>query len=287
MVILVLFNIIAPTGWKVGILRIEDVAVGFAISLGVGLVFWPRGAAALLRQNLAAAYSRTSDYVAAMVEQLSGLDGGANPSRAELAATTAVHRLDDSFSQYLAERSAQQVDPERVTRMVGGVAKILRAGQSLAALNTLADGPPVLGQPGNQAAGNQPAGQPQEHRRLPVTPAGTPENGSRKPCAENLEQNVLALRAWYVTLGDSVVNGTAVPPPEHRDPAARKRLLHCTRAAISRGEPATARSALLVLWASEHLDMLWRLEERLGRGQDPGPPAAGLPADAPAAAPAE
>ncbi len=147
-VILVLFNIIAPTGWKVGILRIEDVAVGFAISLGVGLVFWPRGAAALLRQNLAAAYSRTSDYVAAMVEQLSGLDGGANPSRAELAATTAVHRLDDSFSQYLAERSAQRVDPERVTRMVGGVAKILRAGQSLAALNTLADGPPVLGQPG-------------------------------------------------------------------------------------------------------------------------------------------
>ena len=71
-VVLVLFNIIQPTGWKVGIVRIEDVAVGFAISLGVGLVFWPRGAAALLRQNLAAAYSRTADYVAAMVEQLSG-----------------------------------------------------------------------------------------------------------------------------------------------------------------------------------------------------------------------
>lgn len=119
-VVLVLFNIIQLTGWKVGILRIEDVAVGFAISLGVGLVFWPRGAAALLRQNLAAAYSRTSDYVAAMVEQLGGLDGGANPGRAELAAITAVHRLDDSFSQYLAERSAQRVDPERVSRMVGG-----------------------------------------------------------------------------------------------------------------------------------------------------------------------
>ena len=281
-VIVVLFNIIAPTGWKVGILRIEDVAVGFAISLGVGLVFWPRGAAALLRQNLAAAYSRTSDYVAAMVEQLSGLDGGANPDRAEVAATTAVHRLDDSFTQYLAERSAQPVDPERVSRMVGGVAKVLRAGQSLAALNALADGPPVLGQPADQASGR-----PQEQRRLPVTPAGTPENGSRKPCAENLEQNVLALRAWYVTLGDSLVNGTAVPPPERRDPVARKRLLHCTREAISRGEPATARSALLVLWASEHLDMLWRLEERLGRGQDLGSPAASVPVDAPAAAPAE
>ena len=44
---------------------------------------------------------------------------------------------------------------------------------------------------------------------------------------------MLALRAWYVTLGDSLVNGTAVPPPERRDAAARKRLLQCTRMAIS------------------------------------------------------
>ncbi len=90
-----------------------------------------------------------------------------------------------------------------------------------------------------------------------------------------------------MTLGDSVVNGTAVPPPEHRDPAARQRLLHCTRVAISGGEPATARNALLVLWASEHLDMLWRLEERLGRGQDLGSPAAGRPVEAPAGSPAD
>ena len=306
-VILVLFNIIAPTGWKVGLLRIEDVAVGFAISLGVGLVFWPRGAAALLRQNLAAAYSRTSDYVAAMVEQLSGLDGGANPvTRRAGRRPAAVHRLDDSFSQYLAERSAQRVDPERVSRMVGGVAKVLRAGQSLAALNALADGPPVLGQPASPRPQRPPArpagrtergtapGQPNSRRRDGETRRAPgcrsprrARNGTRKPCAENLEQNVLALRAWYVTLGDSLVNGTAVPPPEHRDPAARKRLLHCTRAAISRGQPDEARNALLVLWASEHLDMLWRLEDHLGRMPEPAPEAAGRPADAPAAAPAD
>jgi len=301
-VVLVLFNIIQPTGWKVGILRIEDVAVGFAISLGVGLVFWPRGAAALLRQNLAAAYSRTADYVAAMVEQLSGLDGGANPSRSELAAITAIDRLDDSYRQYLAERSAQRVDPERVSRMVGGVAKVLRAGESLAALNALADRPPVLGQngpgpagPGQNGPGPNGPGPGQSpgqdgtapRTQLPVSPAGAPENGSRKPCAENLEQNVLALRAWYVTLGDSLVNGTAVPPPEERDPAARKRLLHCTREAISHGQPVESRNALLVLWASEHLDMLWRLEGRLGRTQDSGPAADARPVEVPAAAPAE
>lgn len=274
-VVLVLFNIIQPTGWKVGILRIEDVAVGFAISLGVGLVFWPRGAAALLRQNLAAAYSRTSDYVAAMVEELSGLDGGANPGRAELAATTSVHRLDDSFSQYLGERSAQRIDPERVTRMVGGAAKVLRTGQSLATLNSVASSLPMLGQSPNGPG-----------TALPISPADNAESGARKPCAGHLDQKVLALRAWYVTLGDSLVNGTAVPPPERRDMAARKRLLQCTREAISSGQPAVARNALLVLWANEHLESLWRLEEHLGRGQDSGPPADRQTA-APATAPAE
>src|SRR4029077_30276 len=61
----VLFNIIQPVGWRVGLVRIEDVAIGFAISLVVGLLFWPRGAAALLRENLAAAYARGADYVVA------------------------------------------------------------------------------------------------------------------------------------------------------------------------------------------------------------------------------
>ena len=274
-VVLVLFNIIAPTGWKVGLLRIEDVAVGFAISLGVGLVFWPRGAAALLRQNLAAAYSRAADYVAAMVEELSGLDGGADPGRAELAATTAVHRLDDSFSQYLAERSAQRIDPERVTRMVGGAAKVLRTGQSLATLNSVASSLPILGQ--------APSG---PGTALPITPVDDAQSGARKPCAGHLDQKVLALRAWYVTLGDSLVNGTAVPPPERHDAGARKRLLQCAGEAISSGQPETARNALLVLWANEHLDTLWRLEEHLGRGQDSGPPADDRQAAAPASAPA-
>jgi len=41
-VLFVLFNLIQPTGWRVGLVRIEDVAIGFGVSLGVGLLFWPR-----------------------------------------------------------------------------------------------------------------------------------------------------------------------------------------------------------------------------------------------------
>ena len=264
-VVLVLFNIIAPTGWKVGILRIEDVAVGFAISLGVGLVFWPRGAAALLRQNLAAAYSRTSDYVAAMVEELSGLDGGANPGRAELAATTSVHRLDDSFSQYLAERSAQRIDPERVTRMVGGAAKVLRTGQSLATLNSVAGNLPMLGQSPNGPG-----------TALPISPADHAESGGAKPCAGHLDQKVLALRAWYVTLGDSLVNGTAVPPPERRDAAPAS---GCSSAPGKRSAAASPRWPVTRCWSCGPTSISsrcggWRSTWAAGRTPAPRPPTA-------------
>src|SRR5207244_1655450 len=73
-VLFVLFNLIQPVGWTVGLIRIEDVAIGFAISLGVGLLFWPRGAGALLREDLAAAYGRGADYVVATARQL--IEGG-------------------------------------------------------------------------------------------------------------------------------------------------------------------------------------------------------------------
>ena len=75
-VLFVLFNIIQPVGWRVGLVRVEDVAIGFAISLGVGLLFWPRGARrACCASDLAAAYARSADYVVATARQL--IEGGA------------------------------------------------------------------------------------------------------------------------------------------------------------------------------------------------------------------
>ena len=257
-VVLILFNIIQPAGWKVGIVRIEDVAVGFAISLGVGLVFWPRGAAALVRENLAESYSKTADYVAAMVERLTGVDGGTDPEQAGLAAVAAVHRLDDTFGQYLAERSAKRVDPERAARLVAGAARVLRAGRSLAALQELT---------ARRAAG-RPDGS--------AGPAALVLPDGLRPCAGKLEEEAQSIRAWFVTLGDSVAHGTAVPPPQRRDPAVRSHLLQCTREAITSGQPAEAHDALLVLWVNEHLEMLWRLERHLGRmdaGEDEPAPA--------------
>ena len=62
--LLILFNLIAPAGWKIGLVRIEDVALGCAVSLLVGLLFWPRGAGAALGSALARAYSDSVSYLA-------------------------------------------------------------------------------------------------------------------------------------------------------------------------------------------------------------------------------
>jgi hypothetical protein len=81
-------------------------------------------------------------------------------------------------------------------------------------------------------------------------------------CGANLDREIHALQSWYVTLGYALVNDLPVPPPHIRDAEGRSRMLGCVRAAAR--DEATVHAALVLLWASQHLDNLWRLEEHLG-----------------------
>ena len=75
----------------------------------------PRGARA--RAN---AFARGADYVAATMRRLA-LGGDSNEmARAARAADAALHRLDDVFRQYLAERSVTRINVEDVAALVGG-----------------------------------------------------------------------------------------------------------------------------------------------------------------------
>jgi uncharacterized membrane protein YccC len=226
-VLFVLFNIIQPVGWSVGVVRVEDVAIGFAISLVVGLLFWPRGAAALLLDELATAYARGADYVVATARRLSegGSDDAAHASRA---ADAALHRLDDAFRQYLAERSATAYNVEDVAALVGGAMRVRRAAQSLAVLGRMTD-----------------------------------SNTRVERCARNLDGELQALQAWYISLGSALINRRRVPPAHIRDTDGRGRLLTCVRDAARGHDKATANAALVLLWSSQHLDNLWRLEAHL------------------------
>jgi hypothetical protein len=84
-------------------------------------------------------------------------------------------------------------------------------------------------------------------------------------CGVSIDREIQGLRSWYVTLGDSIVNGTTVPRPQAPDPGGRRQLLQCVRDAIVSGEESELRGALLVLWASHHLDVLRHLETHLSR----------------------
>jgi uncharacterized membrane protein YccC len=228
-VLFILFNLIQPVGWRVGLVRIEDVVIGFAISLGVGLLFWPRGAGALLREDIAAAYARATDYVVATARQL--IEGGdsEDAARAGRAADAALHRLDDAFRQYLAERSVTTSNVEDVAAVVGGASRVRRAAQSLTSLGRMADGKTRL-----------------------------------ERCGQNLDRELHALQSWYVALGYALVNGGAVAPPHIRDAEGSSRLLACVRDAARGRDKETVDAALVLLWTSQHLDNLWRLEAHVG-----------------------
>ena len=60
------------------------------------------------------------------------------------------------------------------------------------------------------------------------------------------------------------MNDRPVPPPHIRDDEGRSRLFACVRDAARSRDKATVHAALVLLWASQHLDNLWRLEAHLG-----------------------
>ena len=59
----ILYNILVPVGWHVGVVRLEDVAIGAGVSVVVGALFWPRGVAAVVAEDLADAYHDGGVYL--------------------------------------------------------------------------------------------------------------------------------------------------------------------------------------------------------------------------------
>jgi uncharacterized membrane protein YccC len=134
LVVIILFNIIAPSGWKVGLTRIEDVAIGCGVSIVVGLLFWPRGAKAALGRALSDAFVMSSGYLADAVVRLTTLSGNVDTSPGQRASHAAYARLDDAFRQFLAERGAKVVPVEVVANLFTGSNRIRLAAYTLSTL---------------------------------------------------------------------------------------------------------------------------------------------------------
>jgi len=132
-VVLVLFNLLAPAGWTVGLLRIEDVAIGCLVSLLVGVLFWPRGAASVVGDDLSDAFRRGAAYLTEAVDWALGTRH--EPPGAGAAAVTAGIRLDEALRGFLAEQGAKRVSKEDLWMLVMASMRLRLTAYSLAGLH--------------------------------------------------------------------------------------------------------------------------------------------------------
>ena len=235
MVLLILFNIIAPEGWQIGLIRVEDVAIGCAVSLAAGLLFWPHGAGRSLGRALGRAYEECVSYLAATVEFGVGRCDplGATPleppRQAALAAAAASRRLDDTFRSYLADRGVKQVPLADVTRLVSGVSGVRLAADAV----------------------------------LELWQSDTAPNGERGAARRELLAFSGSVSDWYGRLATGLEHRGEVPPPQEREEAATTRLVDAVARDLQGADGQGTATGVRVVWTGDHLDAVRRLEHTL------------------------
>jgi uncharacterized membrane protein YccC len=155
--LVVLFNLLMPAGWRVGLVRVEDVAIGCAVSLIVGFLFWPRGMAAVLGDNLADAFRAGAAYLGDAVDWALGTRTE-RPGRA-MTAIEAGARLDDAVRGYLTEQGSKRLAKADLWTLTGSTLQLQLTAHSMASLPERTqprdDGQSVDAALGRQVAGLQ------------------------------------------------------------------------------------------------------------------------------------
>ena len=233
--LVILFNLVRPAGWVVGLLRLEDIALGCAVSIVVGLMFWPRGAGAALRQALADAYTDSAAYLASAVQYgiLRCTTQGARPGLPDMQASradAADRRLDDAFRAYLAEHGPKPAPLAEVTRLVTGVSALRLAAGAVLDL--------WRGDPGKAAA-------------------------DRSEARGAILQSLTSVRGWYDDLAASLSDGKQADDPVAYDQAADDRLIRAVRRDLDSGDSEAAATAVRIVWTGDHLDATRRLQETI------------------------
>ncbi len=106
MMVLIVFNLIVPTGWRIGLLRIEDVMAGAGVAVAASLLLWPRGAAASVYATIEAAVDVGARLLRAAVHRVTrGASEEIDDQLASLNhdALAASRTVDDALRHYLSE----------------------------------------------------------------------------------------------------------------------------------------------------------------------------------------
>jgi uncharacterized membrane protein YccC len=223
--VIILFNILVPAGWSVGLVRVTDVAIGCAVSLAVGLLLWPRGAAAELGRALSDGYATGSDYLAAAIARLVSPQLAGTTRSQAVQAVAAYRRLDDAYRQFLSERGTKGMSLRTATDLVTGAIRLRLAAHSLATLPVR----PISSWP----------------------PAGHDQAAA---AAGALRQACCGIQAWYLGFA-GVLSGaeTRVPAPGDDDAELHGQLISVFEAARTAGDEPAVRLAVRLLWAAEEL----------------------------------
>ena len=110
MMVLINFNLINPTGWQVGLVRVEDVLVGALVGIVVSILLWPRGAKASVGRALDNARAAGAKFLRVAVLRVTrGASEYANDRVTSFSheALEASRVLDDAVRQYLSETGGQ------------------------------------------------------------------------------------------------------------------------------------------------------------------------------------
>jgi hypothetical protein len=219
--VIVVFNLISPAGWQVGLVRIEDVAIGTGISVVVGVLLWPRGARHDFARATAGFYRALGAYLDHAFELVLGVGTTGEIARARAATIRARDRSGEALDTFLTERGAKPLDPQTGARLVSAGNQGLLAGDALVVIAT--DG---------YRAGRYPDG------------------------AATVEAQVHALLARFGRLADDLEQSTpAGTPPE---PLSTEALRGATIDAMRRAstDELAIRGAMAVVIAAEWVENL-------------------------------
>jgi uncharacterized membrane protein YccC len=149
--IVVLFNLLVPAGWRVGLLRVEDVAIGCAVSLVVGVLFWPRGVSSVVGDDLADAFRAGAAYLTQAVDW--ALSELLVPPAAAVTAVSAGIRLDDAVRGLLTEQGSKKLSKEDLWALVNASTRLRLTARSLAGLRPATPEPGAGPAPGATGPG--------------------------------------------------------------------------------------------------------------------------------------
>ncbi|MDT5339272.1 MAG: hypothetical protein QOD90_4777 [Mycobacterium sp.] len=135
MMVLIIFNVINPSGWQVGLVRVEDVVVGAMVGAVVSLLLWPRGAAARVSRAVDAAVAAGASYLTIAVKRVTrGASESADDKVFSLgfSAMSASRTLDDAVRQYLSESGGSTDQRAPVVRAANRAVRVRTVAELIA-----------------------------------------------------------------------------------------------------------------------------------------------------------